>query len=643
MRAKPGVRAVWFRSLLLLAVVSLSFIPVQAQSTSTPVAFLYPLESSAFPLISSLLDVFDRDGQFLSGLQKGDVAILENGQARPLESLEEQGRPLQLVVAINPGPALGMRDPQGVTRFEKVAGALQSWAQSRPIASEDRLSLVSIGGIIIGQATYQDWANALSAFRPNFLRTTPNLQTLNLAFETLAQHPSLPGGKRAILFITPHMDQPGMELTLKPFAERAHQEGVRVYVWVVDAEAYFTHSSTQAFQVLAFETGGKSFLFSGKETLPDPESYFEPLRHVYVLTYRSQVNRSGAHAVRLQVQQGTSTILSNEQSFTIDLQPPQPMLFVPSWQVIRQPSPEDPWNEEALLPEEQVLEASVSFPDGHPRPIQAVRLYVDGQMVAENLAENGQPPSMQFRWDLRPYRLSAQHYLVVEVVDSLGLIGQTQALPVTVTVILPPRGWRAFLMRYNLQLTIGFALLAFLLTIWVFVGARLQTARNTRRLAQSRALDPLTQPVEISPRPSRGSSSKVPVPETFQEEPLQTLNVEAYLLRLSAQGQPLGTALPLRAKDLIFGSDPRQVNVILHDSSVSAVHARLRRTEEGYRLFDLGSVAGTWVNYEPVPQEGKLLQPGDRIHFGRLIYRFERPDAPPPPEPVILLLDEKQT
>ncbi len=631
---------------LLLGLVFLSsgvkLWPVQAQ-TSAGHLFLYPLESRGFPTITGLFDAFDAEGRFLSGLEKGEVLIREGTHTISPETLEEQTRPLQLVVAINPGPALGIRDAEGITRFERVALALQTWAQSRLANSDDRLSLVSIGGVIIGQANYLDWANALNAFRPDFLRTTPNLQVLNLAFETLAQHPAISGGKRAILFITPHMEQPGIELTMKGFAERARQENVYIFVWIVDAELYFTHVSSQAFQVFAFESGGKRFLFSGKEELPDPESWFEPLRHVYLFSYRSQANRSGLHPVRIQVQHQALELLSNEQSFAIELHPPQPAVFVPSWEIVRQPSPQDPWNEEALLPQEQVLTVSVSFPDGHPRPLQAIRLYVDGQRVAENVSQDGQPPQMEFRWDLRVYRLSAQHFLVVEAVDSLGLIGQTQALPVTVTVILPPRGWRAFAMRYGSQLSLGIVALTMLIMVWIFLGARWQAVRMSRRLTQSRTLDPLTQPVELPP-PGFSRSRRVQVaPPTaaIQEEPLQTLQAEAYLVRLSPAGQPVGTALPLRVKELVLGADPRQANVILNDSSISPIHARLRHTEEGFLLFDLDSVAGTWVNYELVPKEGYLLRPGDLIHFGRLMYRFEVPGAPPLPEPVILLLENK--
>jgi predicted component of type VI protein secretion system len=56
---------------------------------------------------------------------------------------------------------------------------------------------------------------------------------------------------------------------------------------------------------------------------------------------------------------------------------------------------------------------------------------------------------------------------------------------------------------------------------------------------------------------------------------------------------------------------------------VEGLHARLVRQEDGsFRLIDQGSVAGTWVNYAEVPEEGQVLQHGDLIHFGRVGFRF---------------------
>lgn len=102
-------------------------------------------------------------------------------------------------------------------------------------------------------------------------------------------------------------------------------------------------------------------------------------------------------------------------------------------------------------------------------------------------------------------------------------------------------------------------------------------------------------------------------------------------------GQPATeNPIPLIEKEMIFGADPVQCNHVFHDASIAPVHARLKRTQDGeYILTDNGSVAGTWINYEPVPREGHRLESGDMVHFGQLIYRFRLRTAPPVPQPTI--------
>ncbi len=74
---------------------------------------------------------------------------------------------------------------------------------------------------------------------------------------------------------------------------------------------------------------------------------------------------------------------------------------------------------------------------------------------------------------------------------------------------------------------------------------------------------------------------------------------------------------------MIFGTDPVQCTQIMDDPSISSVHARLRQIDDGgFLLLDNSSIAGTWVNYEPVPREGHRLRHGDMVHFGQLMYRF---------------------
>ena len=97
-----------------------------------------------------------------------------------------------------------------------------------------------------------------------------------------------------------------------------------------------------------------------------------------------------------------------------------------------------------------------------------------------------------------------------------------------------------------------------------------------------------------------------------------------------------GSPILLNEKEITFGTDPVQSLYVLDDSSLAPRHARILQAEDGqFLVADAGTIAGTWVNFEPVGQEGHPLQHGDVVHFGQLIYRFELKDPPPVTEPKI--------
>lgn len=75
---------------------------------------------------------------------------------------------------------------------------------------------------------------------------------------------------------------------------------------------------------------------------------------------------------------------------------------------------------------------------------------------------------------------------------------------------------------------------------------------------------------------------------------------------------------------VIIGRDPDMVNVALNDQRVSRLHCRITSdVSGGFRVWDEGSVSGTYVNDADVPQQGMLLQSGDILAIGPIEYRFE--------------------
>lgn len=594
-------------------------------------ADLYPVDASAFPVMSSFLDVFDASGRFVSGLKPGDVNMLEDGQPLPVQELTEMVVPAQIVVAVNPGPALGIRNAQGTPRFQQIVQALSEWEQRLPAETPDDLSLVTIAGPVISHASAKDWSVSLNAFQPDFRTTTPNLQSLAIAIDTAAAQTPRPGMKRAVLFITPRMDDPNIDTLLQPLIVKAQQNRVRVFVWFADTDLYAATTSAAAFNNLAMQTGGEYFSATNEtQPLPDPESYFAPLRRLYSLKYNSAAAKGGQLTISAQITSAAGKVQSADQSITIDIQPPNPIFVSPPLQIVRRPPQNDPYNDKILLPDTQKIEIIIEFPDKHKRPLARTTFYVDGEIAAENKAA----PFDTFTWDISKYNLSGEHKIMVEAVDVLGLSKTSMEIPVTVTVTQPPRGLSAFFARYKQYITYGAIGLAGLSLLLIFFLGSMRSVFRRARTSRRAAGDPLTQPVAATVEPITDRTKRA----RAVNERAKNADAPAWLQRLTPDlaAAPVSPIL-LTEKESVFGSDPVQSTYVLDNPSLNPRHARLAQTEDGgYLLADAGTVAGTWVNFEPVGKEGHLLQHGDVVHFGQLVFRFELKNPPPAAEPKII-------
>lgn len=80
---------------------------------------------------------------------------------------------------------------------------------------------------------------------------------------------------------------------------------------------------------------------------------------------------------------------------------------------------------------------------------------------------------------------------------------------------------------------------------------------------------------------------------------------------------------PLEDLPMTVGKLKEKVAILLQDSSVSRIHARLEATAEGVGVQDLNSRNGTLVNGEKLsPHESVSLQEGDVVQFGRERFRY---------------------
>ena len=610
-----------------------------AHAQTAAYAEIVAIDAQNFPQVSALLDVYNANGSFVTDLQPSDLIAYEDSVSRPVDALTQSAVPVQIVVAINPAPALDVRDATGTPRFARILETLGNWANSQPADSRDDLSLVSLSGSLISHANVKDWFVSLNSFKPDFRNTTPNLQTLSIALDTVNMPTTQPGMKRAILFITSHMDDTNIDNTIAPLIKRAVESKVRVFVWYVDAEASFVSASANAFKSLALQTNGSFSAFSGIESLPDPNLYFEPLRHIYSLAYTSALTSAGDHSLGIYVETSQGTIPALDKPFRVDIQPPNPIFISPPLQITRQPPADDPYNAEILTPTRQIIQIIVEFPDGHKRDLKRTSLYVDGMVIAENTSA----PFDKFTWDLSGYDESSQHSIIVEAEDTLGLTKSSISIPVTLTVVQVPKGVQALLARYSSYLILGAIGLAGIALFGILLRSRSGAGViKARGEAKKKFEDPLTQPVVSLTEPPVSATKKSKTQPRragwLQTKPTRVEEAPAYLVRLTNGGEPASVApIPVVEKDMSFGIDPVQSMRVLDDPSVSPLHARIKRTEDGvFVIYDHGSVAGTWVNLDPVPREGRRLAHGDRIHFGLMIYRFDLNQPPAESEPKVI-------
>jgi diguanylate cyclase (GGDEF)-like protein len=96
-------------------------------------------------------------------------------------------------------------------------------------------------------------------------------------------------------------------------------------------------------------------------------------------------------------------------------------------------------------------------------------------------------------------------------------------------------------------------------------------------------------------------------------------NCPALLVHLYPPGPNLGHCYPLTDAALVVGRD-EDCNIASDEPSVSRRHARIEPCSAGYKVIDLQSTNGTYINNVQVTMQ--TLKAGDYLRVGACIYRF---------------------
>lgn len=643
-------------ALLLAGLLTLLVFVSVASAQNTGWVILFPLNMDTFPRVTTYLDVRDGQGYFISGLQTSNIILVENGLEIPPGDITELRPGAQVVLAVNPGDSFGINDGQGISRFDYVSAGIDGWLLQMGASNIDDLSVITPEGSPVRHDTNVNAVlTAWREYQPEFETASPTLDVLSRALDTAMDTPPVEGMGQVVLLLTPTLSE---EFTapLQSLADRAAQANIRIYVWVIDSESLFYAEKAASLRALAAQTGGQYFGFSGSEPLPDLNGMFESARRIYGLSYRSRINAAGTHQLEVRINSPALQFVTEPTTFDLQLQSPNPIFVSPPSQIVRS-IPEDVRMEvENYAPNSQSLEIVVDFPDTIQREVVRTTLYVNNEVVAENI----EAPFEFFELDISGYTDSERIFVSVEAEDELGLVGKSIETPIQITVQQPETGFLTVISRNLPIFAAGVALVAGITLFLVLVIAGRLRPRTLPERAQSRIAlnDPVTQPLEqvqaqliepkTTPRPSRqqeigrmGWMAKRfgRMPWSQPKAPTQSV---AYLVPITSEGEPeSGEVYPVEQREMVFGSEQGVSSIVIDDPSVEARHARLWQDADGvFHLADEKTIAGTWVNYAPVSSDGAVLQHGDLVHIAKRGYRFTLSNPVKRRVPVAKIVDE---
>ena len=269
------------------------------------------------------------------------------------------------------------------------------------------------------------------------------------------------------------------------------------------------------------------------------------------------------------------------------------------------------------------LSTTVTWLDGQEREVTSAQLLVNGLPVADI------PVDSLASFDVEISNFSfGDNRLEVIATDSQELtstsapviIAVAQGQELVVPEELQPAGG-----GFNWTWLLWLLVLALLAVVGLWLWRRRAggpPAASGRRSRRRTAPRPAAEPsAEVYPT---GSSETTGMTDYAAAGPKESPFVMAHLEVLEAS-TIFTEDLILNEPEVRIGRSHAQSQIVFRDDiTVSRYHAVLRLEGSRYRIFDVGSTSGTYVNDRQVPEYGQELLDGDEIQLGAVRLRYRQ-------------------
>ena len=563
------------------------------------------VDSAAFPTVKVRVLTTTAGSGPVEDLSR--LVLRENGVPIPEATAAQVpvGVDVALVVDANTDFLL-FDDNSGLSRRDQLAAGIARFAEQ--FMNPDGLDRVSIivpdetgtgaAFLLTDAARPGDVAAAINTYNPVAPGATPLQAMMTAAIEHLAG--SEDGRFQAVLLYTDGARLP-RQLDYPTLVEAAQAARIPIYVAILGADA---SAEEIANATGLFDPTNGSYVHMPNPEAADPiYAIFEAQGQQTELSYPSALRQNGAHQVSVSLGN-----VRDAAEFELLLAAPEITVEPPTSPVRRAGSAIDTplaLLQPAVLP----LTARINWPDGQPRRI--VEMFFRVNDVAQPLATlpvadaDGNLPLV---WDISQSDAGV-YRLDIEIVDELGFRVAAEPLEIAIEVARPspptPTPAPTRVPAPPLSERLDGPLLPVLLILALVAVVAGTIAGLRRRAAKS------------------PSAAEVAVPRIVPAADPRPADGHVAVLVWQAKDGSLGDQIELTAADVTLGCDPEAVDIIIEAPGISRLHARIRRTAtEEYWLYDEGSAAGTFLNYERLALAPKMLQHNDLVQLGQVTLRF---------------------
>jgi len=621
MRSHRYLLIVSFVTVLLLLV---GLAPAMAQSD--PRLEITAVDASAFPDMRVM--VIATDGESLRRPDVGGLSLRENDT--PVENYEVSEQPVgvELFVVIDANSDIDARDEAGgLTRKEKVRDSILLFAEQYMDSTQlDRITIIvpqeDGPSILLDNAIFpNEVINEMNFWDDDAVGNTRVNDMLALAIERAAA--SKEEGRFQAALLYSDAGRLDGELDYPFLTEQARAIDLPIFSAILGARA--DDSEITNVTGLTEPTRGNWVHMPQAEEIAPLFEKITGNRSQFELDYRSGLATEGSRMIIAELDGAQA-----QTEAVLEIVPPTAEIVVDNSRPIRRVTsgPDAPLTD--AEPGSQPIAAQISWRDGYPRAVVEAVLVVNGTpqpVVTEPAIDDG--GLMSLEWDISQLDEGA-YDLTVQVVDELGLEGQSEPLPMTVIVegmageespaeiaptAIPEDSDEPMSdeVAQSLSLvTIGIALLALFAAVVVLIVAVVLVRRRQAAPA------PVAQaaPVAVQQAPADHDATQVIMPAFVKQA-----EATAYLEPLENAPDHHGN-IAVSGDGMTIGRDAKLAQIVFADKSVSRLHARIVQSGGSFRLYDEGSASGTYVNYEPVGLTPQVLNNNDDVHIGRVHLKF---------------------